>query len=115
MGIALSATVRLFSPLSIALVQWISRSPSVVAAARQRMALPPKPQKQAPCTPRSARPAELQTPPSQCKPLRRPLRIVRIVDTGHPPASAGRMTISGSMADVCAELDRLVMAESTRH
>ncbi len=34
-----------------------------------------------------------------------PLRIVRVKDAN--PQMAGRMVISGRMADVCAELDRL--------
>ncbi|MDB5946730.1 MAG: hypothetical protein JWQ33_1756, partial [Ramlibacter sp.] len=40
-------------------------------------------------------------------PPRRPLRVLRVVDACHAPASAGRMVISGRMADVCAELERL--------
>lgn len=44
---------------------------------------------------------------------RRPLRVLRVVDAGHAPCSAGRMVISGRMADVCAELDRLVALEAT--
>lgn len=34
-----------------------------------------------------------------------PLRVVRVKDAN--PQMAGRMVISGRMADVCAELDRL--------
>lgn len=41
-----------------------------------------------------------------------PLRIVRVVETGQASASVGRMVISGSMADVCAELDRLAAREA---
>ena len=37
----------------------------------------------------------------------KPLRIVRILEAGQAPANVGRMVISGRMADVCAELDRL--------
>jgi hypothetical protein len=37
----------------------------------------------------------------------RPLRIVRVLEAGQGPAHVGRMVISGRMADVCAELDRL--------
>ena len=41
----------------------------------------------------------------------RPLRVLRIVD--NPNRSAGgRMVISGRMADVCAELDRLAGKEA---
>jgi len=41
-----------------------------------------------------------------------PLRVVRVVDTSHASHS-GRMVISGRMADVCAELDRMVERESS--
>jgi len=37
----------------------------------------------------------------------RPLRIVRVLEAGQVPSHVGRMVISGRMADVCAELDRL--------
>ena len=47
-------------------------------------------------------------------PQHRPLRVVRVVDSCHAPASAGRMVISGRMADVCAELDRLAALEGER-
>ena len=42
----------------------------------------------------------------------KPLRVVRILDPGAPRAGAGRMVISGRMADVCAELDRLAALEA---
>jgi hypothetical protein len=55
------------------------------------------------CPARAARPA-------------RPLRVVRVLDavaTSPSAASAaGRMVISGRMADVCAELDRLAALEA---
>ena len=37
------------------------------------------------------------------------LRIVREADSGIRPDCAGRMVISGRMADVCAELDRMAL------
>lgn len=37
------------------------------------------------------------------------LRVVREVDSGILPDCAGRMVISGRMADVCAELDRMAL------
>lgn len=37
----------------------------------------------------------------------RPLRVVRLAEQRRAQAAAGRMAISGRMADVCAELDRL--------
>jgi hypothetical protein len=44
----------------------------------------------------------------------RPLRVARVMDEQHSRTSAGRMVISGRMADVCAELDRLVEQENKR-
>jgi hypothetical protein len=44
-----------------------------------------------------------------------PLRVLRVVDSGMPRTSTGRLVISGRMADVCAELDRLVERESALH
>jgi phospholipase C len=43
-----------------------------------------------------------------------PLRVARVVDAQQTRQTAGRMVISGRMADVCAELDRLAELES-RH
>ena len=40
------------------------------------------------------------------------LKIVRQFEPDISPLCAGRMTISGSMADVCAELDRMVERET---
>jgi len=45
-------------------------------------------------------------------PCHRPLRVVRIMESGQPATQVGRMFISGRMADVCAELDRLAARES---
>jgi hypothetical protein len=41
------------------------------------------------------------------------LRVVRVVESGQSAAQVGRMVISGRMADVCAELDRLAACEAT--
>jgi hypothetical protein len=46
---------------------------------------------------------------------KRPLRVVRVLESDHSPANVGRMTISGRMADVCAELDRLADGEIAIH
>jgi hypothetical protein len=42
----------------------------------------------------------------------KPLRVLRVVEPTAPRAVAGRMVISGRLADVCAELDRLAALES---
>jgi len=44
----------------------------------------------------------------------RPLRIVRVMEAGQTPTQVGRMVISGRMADVCAELDRLAACEAAQ-
>lgn len=41
-----------------------------------------------------------------------PLRVVRIVEPSASRSTAGRMVISGRLADVCAELDRLAALEA---
>jgi hypothetical protein len=41
------------------------------------------------------------------------LKVVREFDAAVSPACAGRMVISGRMADVCAELERMVQHERT--
>lgn len=43
--------------------------------------------------------------------VRQPVRMVRVMEADLTPAQVGRMVISGRMADVCAELDRLVARE----
>ena len=43
-----------------------------------------------------------------------PLRVARVMEAQHSRNQAGRMVISGRMADVCAELDRLAELEN-RH
>lgn len=45
-------------------------------------------------------------------PVQRPLRVVRVMEAGQPRSQVGRMVISGRMADVCAELDRLAACEA---
>ena len=43
---------------------------------------------------------------------RPPLRVVRVLEPGQAPAHVGRLMISGRMADVCAELDRMAAREA---
>jgi len=61
---------------------------------------------QSPCG--HADPAELALRPT----VVRPLRVVRFHEAGQHRASVGRMVISGRMADVCAELDRLASLQT---
>ncbi|MEO8542317.1 MAG: hypothetical protein ABI434_01980 [Burkholderiaceae bacterium] len=61
---------------------------------------------------RVIRPAPLRhvAPPAPIRPAHSLLRVIRIMDAGQ--ASAGRILMSGRMADVCAELDRMVEREA---
>ena len=62
----------------------------------------------------STRAVRRETPGPACKtaattrPCSR-LRVVRESDSSISPDCAGRMVISGRMADVCAELDRMAL------
>jgi hypothetical protein len=47
--------------------------------------------------------------------LQRPLRTVRVLEVNQAPGHVGRMVMSGRMADVCAELDRMVACEGRLH
>ena len=77
--------------------------------------LPPRSQQhtRAPrmCQPHTAAPAAVLHSPVASSRTTMPLRVLRVVESGQGHASTGRMVISGRMADVCAELDRLVARE----
>jgi hypothetical protein len=45
----------------------------------------------------------------------RPVRVLQVMDIGQSRAQSGRLRISGRMADVCAELDRLAAREALQH
>ncbi|WP_418116568.1 hypothetical protein ABL849_16995 [Variovorax sp. 375MFSha3.1] len=52
------------------------------------------------------------TAPSEAAAAARPLRVVRVVDGKGQQRNSNRVLISGRMADVCAELDRLAALEA---
>ncbi len=51
--------------------------------------------------------------PTLRPPLARRLKIVRALEPGVGAGYAGRMVISGRMADVCAALDRMTQRETS--
>ena len=69
-------------------------------------------------SPRMGRPGTLRAagPLGLTAPLRHPrpsaLRVLRVCDDHPLPGEVGRLRISGRMADVCAELDRLAAQEA---
>jgi len=101
MGTPLFAASFLFTPLQ-QLARWVARSFAGTPGRGEALAAP-------------ARVARQATDPRQPAPLRaaRParLRVVRVFEGPHA-AGAGRMVISGRMADVCAELERLAALET---
>lgn len=108
MGIALLAIVDFWMPLqSLASRLMPARRPrrrdnsGNTAAGLRYVAVRPA------CTARSAGAAV----PTATGPAR-PLRVVRVVDGKGQQRSASRVVISGRMADVCAELDRLAALEA---
>lgn len=106
MNTALFAKSDFFAPLQ-GLVRWWSTSRIPVIGV-------PITQLEAPrFTPKSIAANDVLTgAEGQNRITPKPLRVLRVVETGQPRTSVGRMVISGRMADVCAELDRLAAREA---
>ena len=106
MGIALFTVSGLFSPLQQLLGRFAPAAP------RQPSASTPSAIKSiAIC----AHPSRTTGRNRSYAKAARPVRVLRVVESNAAPASAGRMVISGRMADVCAELDRLAASEGALH
>lgn len=122
MGIALFALSSLFAPLQAAASRFVpahSRAPAIGAWRAETPRTAPRRASSRPDTPTRGHPAGAlgSTPDDGIKvPPRRPptLRVLRNIEADMPPGCSGRMAISGRMADVCAELDRLAALENTR-
>jgi hypothetical protein len=90
MGIAMLTAVR-----AARLPQWFEElGPRLAGRLQQRLR-----RRSVQVVPAAARPAPA-------------LRVLRVLEPHQHRAAAGRMVISGRMADVCAELDRLAAVES---
>ena len=101
--------------LLLGIQRLLSGTPSPVARApvwSPAHALPA----QAPCQ-AAARNNEAYAAPTTGAHARKvmPLRVLRELEKGQPRSCTGRLVISGRMADVCAELDRLVAREAALH
>ena len=66
----------------------------------------------APLLARHPRDCERVAQPAHREAPLRALRVIRVAEPSRACAGAGRMRISGRMADVCAELDRLAALEA---
>ena len=93
-----------------------------------RRGMPAKPCRAPQAAARSALPAQSATrcvaaashPVRKAGPIARrhgvpTLRVLRVMEAGQKAGHGGRMVISGRMADVCAELDRLAAQEAALH
>ena len=100
MGIAVLTFADLLSPLQVLASRWMAPRRRTRSTDLRYVAIRPA------CSARgSAAPVQ---PGAHAA---RPLRVVRVVDP-RSANNAGRVVISGRMADVCAELDRLAALEA---
>ena len=106
MNTARFANSDFFGPLQGLMRWWSAGRKSVVGV--------PLPQRQVHSfTPKSVAANQMLTRArGQNRLVTKPLRVLRVVETGQARSSVGRMVISGRMADVCAELDRLAAREA---
>lgn len=98
-----------------ALWRWLMATPGQRPFTPQGVAATPAPS--ATCTTVTLLPgwqSAMATPARHAR-AHRPLRMVRVMEVGQTSSQVGRMVISGRMADVCAELDRLAAFETPLH
>jgi len=110
MGIALLALSGLFQGLS----KWSRPAPIAAKAPRGHAALHPVwATRRAACVP-TAFGSSAQPHRALASPMTPALRVLRVTESDQRVKGAGRMVISGRMADVCAELDRLAAIEASQ-
>jgi hypothetical protein len=106
MNFALFVNSGILKPLQVLLRWWRADGPRAALAAAANHEIRRK-------TPDSIATNPLVTgASSDITAFKKPLRVVRVVEAGQARTSVGRMVISGRMADVCAELDRLAAREA---
>jgi hypothetical protein len=103
MATAFLPFANLFASLQ-AFVDWLAGGAAPAPAQPQREPVRPRQQ-----------PARVTRRPMAVPRAPKPLRVVRVMDPAGARSTAGRMVISGRMADVCAELDRLATLEARGH
>jgi hypothetical protein len=102
MATAFFPFANLFASLD-AFVQWLAGGAAPTPAQPQREPVRPR------------QPAHVSRRPMAVPRAPKPLRVVRMMEPAGGGSTAGRMVISGRMADVCAELDRLATLEARGH
>ena len=115
----LSYLAPLFSPINT-LAAWLAQPaatrrlvpPANAPLAHQRLTLPFTRANSSQYKHATGRVSSFKSAAFEAKgPATARLRVVREQDAAMSPACAGRMTISGRMVDVCAELDRMAQRE----
>ena len=109
MNIALSAAPGIWTPL-LGLLRWFA--PATTRTEKTRRIVLPGANAAPSISAIERRRAAAPCAKSPVHARHRPLRIVRILEADQTPSQVGRMVISGRMADVCAELDRLAAGEA---
>jgi hypothetical protein len=102
MATAFLPFTHLFASLQ-AFVHWLAGGNAPAPAQPQRE--PVRPQQ----------PARVTRRPMSVPRAHKPLRVVRVMEPTAARSIAGRMVISGRLADVCAELERMAALEARGH
>ena len=108
MGIALLALSDLFMPLQSLATRWRA-SPG----GRRRLSAPVELEPDLRYVQVHPSSSAAQSERRHAARPSRPLRVVRVTETGKPQHAA-RVVLSGRMEDVCAELDRLAAIEAAQ-
>jgi len=101
MGIAVLTFAEIFSPLQALAQRWMAPRRGSRSTDLRYVAIRPA------CAARGTDPQ-----PRGADTAAKPLRVIRVVEPRSSARSSGRVVISGRMADVCAELDRLAALEA---
>ena len=110
MGIALLAFSGLFQGLS----NWTRPAPVAAKPQHTNATLRPVWAARRPaCVPQGLK-SSIQPHRVHTSPRAPALRVLRVSESDQRVKGAGRMVISGRMADVCAELDRLAAIEASQ-
>ncbi|MEY4713231.1 MAG: hypothetical protein RIS88_2681 [Pseudomonadota bacterium] len=105
MAFALPLFAHLFDRAQVLRGAWLQPRPQPVGVPPPAVALAAAP---------ADAPVRNWKGPKRLPSAQRTLRVVRVVEGRASGLGAGRMVISGRMADVCAELDRLAALETHR-